>query len=241
MSDPVRRIDEILALPHNHEIPPLDDDLWLYNGDDELNAAIMERQKETELYESKHKKMQKSKEPSFPAMREPRNLEGVDFYMDRFIKDLESAMRHPEHEGAADDDDTIEGSLSNMDFESEDGSKFAEACEDIEDGEDAFKNSYSDALNKELKPTTLKKSFVRANDQFTNKNEVDEMMLSLLDSFSSRHGLPGPASNLLGFWVYSSQKMPKKCPQKQVKCIGLHGVEPKDGPSPNAGSTKYQL
>ncbi|KAK6923274.1 Ecd family [Dillenia turbinata] len=256
MSAPVRRIDEILALPNcsadfkDQEIPPSDDDSWLYNGDDELNAAIMERQKEMELYESKLKKKQKSKEPSVSQssgaelndfnfgdiaktmqdfvhkvssyegaeVAENRNLQGVDFDVDRFIKDMESAMQHPEHEGAADDDDTNEGSSSDMDFEeSEDGSEFAEACEDNEDGEDAFMGSYSDALNKELKLTTLKKSFVRANDQSTNKNEgtskameeddneeltpvdVDvNLVKSLLDSFSSQQGLPGPASNLLG-------------------------------------------
>lgn len=32
--------------------------------------------------------------------------------------------------------------------------------------------SYSDALNEELKSSTLKKSFVRANEQPNNRNEV---------------------------------------------------------------------
>lgn len=68
MGAPVRRIDEILALPHSaddfrgQELPPSDDDSWLYNGEDELNAAILERQQEMEAYNSKHKGKQKLKE-----------------------------------------------------------------------------------------------------------------------------------------------------------------------------------
>ena len=57
----MRRIDEILALPmsaddfKDQELPPSDDDSWLYDGEDELNAALQERQKEMELYNSKRK------------------------------------------------------------------------------------------------------------------------------------------------------------------------------------------
>lgn len=63
----MRRIDEILALPYSEdefkgqEIPPSDDDSWLYTGEDELNSALLERQKELELYNAKHKSKQKSK------------------------------------------------------------------------------------------------------------------------------------------------------------------------------------
>lgn len=68
MSAPVKRIDEVLALPHSvddfkgQEVPPSDDDSWLDNGEEELNSALMERQKEMELYELKHKKKGKAKE-----------------------------------------------------------------------------------------------------------------------------------------------------------------------------------
>lgn len=64
----MRRIDEILALPHmaddfkSQEVPPSDDDSWLYSGEDELNTALQERQKELELYTSKLKSKQKSDE-----------------------------------------------------------------------------------------------------------------------------------------------------------------------------------
>ena len=65
---PVRRIDEILALPHSaddfkvQELPPSDDDSWPFYGEDELNAALQERQKEMELFDSKRKRKQKVKE-----------------------------------------------------------------------------------------------------------------------------------------------------------------------------------
>lgn len=64
--------------------------------------------------------------------------------------------------------------------ESEDGSDIMEASEDNEDGEDTFMHRYSDALNEELKDTTLQKSFVRANDH-SNKNEV------IFSSFAGRN------------------------------------------------------
>lgn len=64
----MKRIDEILALPHsaddfkNLELPPSDDDSWLYGGEDELNTYLQERQKEMENFNSKQKKKHKSKE-----------------------------------------------------------------------------------------------------------------------------------------------------------------------------------
>lgn len=67
MSAPVRRIDEILALPYSvdefkgQEVPPSDPDYWLYNGEEELNSALSERQKEMELFDLKHKNKGKGK------------------------------------------------------------------------------------------------------------------------------------------------------------------------------------
>lgn len=43
--------------------------------------------------------------------------------------------------------------------------------EDNEDTGDTFMQSYSDALNEELKATTLKKTFVRANEQSVQKKD----------------------------------------------------------------------
>jgi len=51
------------------------------------------------------------------------------------------------------------------DDESEDESDTAEPSEDNEDRDDSFLRSYSDAMNEELKTTSLTKSFVRANEQ----------------------------------------------------------------------------
>lgn len=61
MNAPVQRIDEILSLPCSvddfmgSKLPPNDDDSWLYDGEDELNSAILERQKEMEIYEAERK------------------------------------------------------------------------------------------------------------------------------------------------------------------------------------------
>lgn len=256
MSAPVRLMDEILALPHStddfkgQQIPPSDDDSWLYNGEDELNSALQERQKEMELYDLKQKKKQKSEldQDAGPSsgsnlddfdlgnisktmqafvhemstyegaeVPENRDLKAVELDVDRFIKDMESVMRRPVHEDDTADVDSEEGSSSDMDFdESEDDSNVAEPSGDKDEGEDIFMQSYSDALNEELKSSTLKKSFVRANEQPNNRNEgtsnatedmddeftpvdVDvNLVKSFLDSFASQQGLPGPASNLLG-------------------------------------------
>lgn len=248
MSAPVRRIDEILSLPFSaddfkgQELPPSDDDSWLCNGEDELNAALLERQKEMELYDLKHKKKQKSKEQDFSSsstsnlddyglgniaksmqafvhkmssyegaeVPENRNPNAVDLDCDRFMKEIESFMKPPSNEEADRDVGIDEGSSSDMDFDdSEDES------DDGEEGQTAFMSSYSDALNEELKATTLDKSFVRANEPPLKKDEgtssaagdMDEftpvdvdvnLVKSFLDSFSSQEGLPGPASNLLG-------------------------------------------
>ncbi|OVA01853.1 SGT1 [Macleaya cordata] len=246
MNAPVRRIDEILALPHSAEefkgldLPPSDDDGWLYNGEDELKSAMLERQKEMELYELKSNKSQKAKEQkeaadtnlkdsdlgdivksmqsfvhkvsSYEGAEVPVNRDSnpVDLDVERFLKDMESVMGQL----GGDDADVEGGSSSDMDFdESEDASDLSED----ENRGDTFMDTYSDALNAELKATTLKKSFVRANEQPSRKdnegtsNVVEEMedeftpvdvdvnlVKSLLDSFSSQQGLPGPASNLLG-------------------------------------------
>ena len=48
----------------------------------------------------------------------------------------------------------------------------AESAEDNGGGENSFLQSYSDAMNDELKGTTLQKSFIHANQQITKKDEV---------------------------------------------------------------------
>ncbi|KAL0431834.1 UNVERIFIED_CONTAM: protein ecdysoneless [Sesamum radiatum] len=263
LSAPVKRIDEILALPHsadefkNHELPPSDDDSWLYGGEDELNAALQERQNEMELYSLKHKKKQKSKEQqdggsasgenlddydlggiaksmqafvekisSYEGAEVPedRNFKDVDFDVDQFMKDMETVMGHRGSKDNGSDFDLEEGSSSDLDFD--DYEEDSEHSEDIDEGGDQFMHSYSDALNKELKATTLSKTFVHAHDQASKKNNEEEssrkndegtsnandemddeltpvdvdinLVKNFLDSYTSQEGLSGPASNLLG-------------------------------------------
>lgn len=235
MSAPVKRIDDIIA--HclvsldefkNQEIIPSDDDSWLYNGEDELNAALFERQQEMELYDMKNKKNKEDVGPSsssnlndydlgdiaksmqefvqkmssFEGAEVPndRNSEDVDLDVERFMKEIESVM-NPSNRNDDDDDEELD---SDMDFDEDD---------DDEDEQKAFMSSYSDALSHELKSTTLDKSFVRAKDPELKKDEgtsngnedeftpvdVDvNLVKNFLGSFSSQEGLPGPASNLLG-------------------------------------------
>ncbi|XP_059307398.1 protein ecdysoneless homolog [Lycium ferocissimum] len=250
LSAPVRRIDEILALPESandfkdQELPPSDDDSWLYGGEDELNAALQERQKEMELYNSKRK--QKAKEQDGPSngsdnfdlkdisksmqafvtkvasyegaeVPDESNVKDVDFDVDRFMKDMESFVRRRGPEDTGSDVDIEEESPSDMEFdESEDEDDIAEPAVDNDEEGTAFMHSYSDALNEELKGSTLSNTFVRANEQYVKKSEgtsnstesmeedftpvdVDfNLVKNFLDSFSSQEGLPGPASNLLG-------------------------------------------
>ncbi|CAJ1931282.1 unnamed protein product [Sphenostylis stenocarpa] len=252
MNAPVRRIDEILALPHSvdyfkdQELPPSDDDSWLYDGEEELNSVLIERQKEMELYDLKHKKKGKTKEDqdngpssalkadefdpgdiaktmqafvhklsSYKGAEAPedRNKE-VDLDVDQFIKDMESIMKHSDSE--VPNSNIEEGSSSDPDFDDSESDEGELVEDDDDNGEDTFMRSYSDAMNEELKATTLQKSFVRANGQIpkdqgtSNASEhiMDEdfspvdvdvnLVKSFLHSFSSQQGLPGPASNLLG-------------------------------------------
>ncbi|XP_078150424.1 suppressor-like protein [Carex rostrata] len=245
-SAPVRRIDEILSLPYSVEefegtdLPPNDDDSWLYNGEDELNSAILEREKEMQAYESKKKDKNVKQEgdeaggsssktndfnlgdiaasmqefvrkvSSFEGAEVPdnRNSEDVQLDTDQFFKAMESVLNGH---------DEGEESTSDMDFDESEGSDFDEEHGGDQEMGDMFMESYSDALNKELSSTTIKKSFVRPDQQNdlsagpSNAGDEDgddkdlspvdvdfNLMQSLLDSFSSQQGLPGPASNLLG-------------------------------------------
>ncbi|XP_028785235.1 protein ecdysoneless homolog [Neltuma alba] len=207
LSAPVRRIDEILALPHSvddfkdQEVPPSDDDSWLYGGDEELNSVLLERQKEMELYDLKHKKKGKGKEQQEEGLSSGSNARefnpaDITNTMQAFVHKVSSykGAEAPEsmnkevdldvdqfikdmesvmkHQGVKDDDsDVEEGSSSEVDFDDSDESDMAEP--DNEDGGDTFMQSYSDAMSEELKATTLGRSFVRANEQIPKKDEQE--------------------------------------------------------------------
>lgn len=98
---PIRRIDEILALRPSvedftcQEIPPSDDDSWLYNGEDELNSALQERQMEMDLYDSKHNRKGNSKkatssDPSSSSANEDINLGDIAKSMQAFVQKVSS-------------------------------------------------------------------------------------------------------------------------------------------------------
>ncbi|PKI62546.1 hypothetical protein CRG98_017067 [Punica granatum] len=127
---------------------------------------------------------------------------------------MESIMGRQGTEDTPSDGETGEGSSSDMDFDESEGEGY-----DHEGEGDDFMDSYSEALSKELKSSSISKSFARANEQPSKSNEpggssskqdmdTDEdftpvdvdvnLVKSLLDSFTSQEGLPGPASNLLG-------------------------------------------
>lgn len=205
MSAPVRRIDDILAHPlsaddfKGKEIPPSDDDSWLYNGEDELNAALLERQQEMEHYDLNRKKNKKSKEQEDAGPSSSSNIDDYDLgdiakSMQAFIHkmssfegaevpgdrnpnivdlDVESFMKEIESvmkpPNAEHADDDVDEDLSS-DMDLDD-SDVGEVSDDHEDEQTAFMSSYSDALSEELKSTTLDKSFVRANEPTFNKDE----------------------------------------------------------------------
>ncbi|XP_062192210.1 protein ecdysoneless homolog [Phragmites australis] len=255
LSEPVRRIDEILAMPYSADefkgidLPPSDNDSWLYGGEDELNAELHERQKEMEEYEAvkKHRKSQKQsvasssisqtdefklgeitesmqefvrKMSSFEGAEVPanrRDMESVDLDVNQFFKAMESVLGGSSHEQAGRDGGfNRKSSSSDMDFDdSDEENDFDEESGDKNVADD-FMESYSDALNKELSSTTIKKSFARAPLSDANNEGPSEMDVSatdgemtpvdvdlnlvesILNSYSSQQGLPGPASNLLG-------------------------------------------
>ncbi|KAL0863161.1 hypothetical protein Bca101_042279 [Brassica carinata] len=255
MSAPVRRIDEILALPYSEddfkgqEVAVSDSDSWLYDGEDELNSVLQERQKEMEFYNSKKERKQKGKEKegrggssadanvsnfdlgdisksmeqfihkvsSYKGAEVPQNrdFKEVNLDVDRFMKDIESMLgSQGGQEQDEDESDGSEGSSMDMDFE--DDSEGEDPNDD--DEKEAFMETYSGAMNEELKNSTLDKSFEHVNHQSSKRNgessktsdEKDDddeftpidadfnLVKNLLESYSSQQGLPGPASNLLG-------------------------------------------
>ncbi|XP_010463019.1 PREDICTED: protein ecdysoneless homolog [Camelina sativa] len=101
MSAPVRRIDEVLALPYSEddfkgvEVPVSDSDSWLYDGEDELNSVLQERQKEMEFYSSKKESKKKAKEKQEAGSSSDANMNNFDLgdiskSMQQFIQKVSS-------------------------------------------------------------------------------------------------------------------------------------------------------
>ncbi|KAJ0242038.1 Protein ecdysoneless [Hirschfeldia incana] len=94
MSAPVRRIDEILAMPYSEddfkgqEVGVSDSDSWLYDGEDELNSVLQERQKEMEFYNEKKERKQKGKEKEGGGSSSDANVNNFD------LGDISKSMEH---------------------------------------------------------------------------------------------------------------------------------------------------
>jgi hypothetical protein len=94
----VRRIDEILSMLYSTDefkgtdLPPSDNDSWLYGGDDELNAELCERQKELEEHEAAKK--QRSQKQSVPSSSKSQTdkfkLGEITESMQEFIRKMSS-------------------------------------------------------------------------------------------------------------------------------------------------------
>lgn len=74
------------------ELPPNDDDSWMYDGEEELNTAIMERQKEMEDYEAerKQRKQQNSTGKASSSLPDDFNLKDITETMQSFVQKLSS-------------------------------------------------------------------------------------------------------------------------------------------------------
>nr|XP_043632483.1 protein ecdysoneless homolog [Erigeron canadensis] len=207
MSAPVRRIDDILSQPFSldafkgQEIPPSDDDSWLYDGEDELNAALLERQQEMEYYDLNHKKSSKPQEPEDVGPSSSSNMDDYDLgdiakSMQEFIQKMSSfeGAEVPRDRSSNDVDLDVERFMqeidsvmkppkavhaegddedfsSDMDLDYSEDSDDEELADEHGDEQAAFMSSYSDALSEELKSTTLNKSFVHASDPQPKKDE----------------------------------------------------------------------
>ncbi|MCO5608141.1 hypothetical protein L7F22_062347 [Adiantum nelumboides] len=147
--------------------------------------------------------------------------EPVALRMETFMEELKSAFGseletcHLSNENSSLDE--MEGSSSNSDSDVE-GIESREPVDDDLPGtlseEGVFMEEYGDALSRELTSSSLAKSFVPIEKDATPSDKIkgaDEdmeglppvnidanLLKNILASYASQHGLPGPASNLLG-------------------------------------------
>lgn len=85
--------------------------------------------------------------------------------VDRFMKDIESMLGSQEQ--GDDESDGSEGSSMDMDFEDD-----SEGEDPNDDEKEAFMETYSGAMNEELKNSTLEKSFEHVNQHSSKQNGV---------------------------------------------------------------------
>ncbi|KAL1196411.1 ecdysoneless-like protein [Cardamine amara subsp. amara] len=266
MSAPLRRIDEILALPYieddfkGQEVPVSDSDSWLYDGEDELNSVLQERQKEIEFYNSKKESKKKAKEKQEAGSSSDANMNNFDLgdiskSMEQFMQKVSSykGAEVPENrdfkevnidvnrfmkdiesmlggDGQADDDS--DGSEgSSMDMDFDDFEDDSEGEESNEDAKERFEESYYGAMNEELKNSTLGKSFEHVNQQHSSNQ--DEGSSKTLDENDDEFTPIDADFNLVKNLLesYSSQQ---GLPGPASNLLGLMGLQlPKDSNDKN--------
>ncbi|KAH7414669.1 hypothetical protein KP509_14G005000 [Ceratopteris richardii] len=260
MNAPIQRIAEILLIPSSVEDYSgsdivSDDDSWMYNGESELQKAILERQQELEAYECgrelrKKRRGQKvaneevslnefsgeevvrsmhtfiDKMSSFEGAEIPIGEDDdrpVTVRMETFMKELKSILGYSEMEksnsnGEDTSSDEMDDFMSDADSDSEamEGGNLMKKDAKIASMKGKrFMEEYDEALTRELTSSSLAKSFVSDEGcsldtnkmKGSDKEEMDglppvnidvNLLQNILESYSSQHGLPGPASNLLG-------------------------------------------
>lgn len=194
MNAPIQRITDILALPHSvHNFPSSqdmksDDDSWLYNGEDDLKKAMLERQKEIDMYESERASRKKSQpkhnQDSSRGKRTKSNFcaEEVAKSMHSFINKMSS------HEGAEFPSDNAEPSGDDEPVTIRMESFLRELESAFGSNVEAFHWNKEDASSDEMDTSSLD---MDCDDSESDIPEVmeREMMSEDSPSTSSKHAL----------------------------------------------------
>lgn len=94
MSAPVKRTEKLLSLPHGASdfaaaaCEASDSDSWLYDGEKDLNAVMMERQNEMDEYEAK--RANKKTETNEGRDDDTHGEETGDFQAEEVVKSMQS-------------------------------------------------------------------------------------------------------------------------------------------------------
>ncbi|KAI3980267.1 hypothetical protein MKX01_031563 [Papaver californicum] len=276
-SAPVRRIDEIFALPHSADefkgldLPPSDNDAWLNDGEDELKLAMVEREKELEIYKLKKDKSQKAKECkdadcSAESAVNDSDLGVIVNSMQSFVQKVSSyeGAEVPTNRnsdmvdldvdrfmkdivsvmgrfGVRDDADLEGGSSSDMEFDESDDGS------DLSEGDDTgntFMGTYCDVLNEELKSTTLKKSFVCTNAQPSKTNNEGSSLSNVEMEVDDEELTPVDVDVNLVKNLLDSFSSQQGLPGPASNLLGLMGLQlpqPEDDATTHAPSKKVAL
>ncbi|WVZ12543.1 hypothetical protein V8G54_017073 [Vigna mungo] len=130
----------------------------------------------------------------------------VDLDVDQFIKDMGSIMKYSDNANG----NIEEGLSSDPDFDDSD----SDVGELGEDDDDTFLRTYSDAMNEELKATTLQKSFVRANEQIPENQHCSNAIKWYFLTHNHGPFMKGGCKAVFIWWNFG---LPSYCPIDIVK------------------------